>query len=177
VVQTRYKFLNSFVLTLLLMMSCGFQTSLWFQITGGAPAPQLWLLILLYISLYRPYFFAMGFIYFLTVVIKSFSAVPLGILWCCFFVIVSLSAFVKSRLFWSSTRYFIIASFCFSLFFNICFLALSHFVEDNPAGLSLFTRMSEILLTTLFSGPMYWLLIQIDRATLPEVMESTRVEE
>ncbi len=158
-------------MALILTVCCGFQSSFWFQVTDGAPCPQLWLLVLLYISLYRPYFAAMGLIYFLAFILKSFSTVPLGLLWSCFFILGSLSYFVKSRFFWSSTRYFIIASTVFSITFNILFYTLSHLLEENPASLSLFTRFNEIILTTLFSAPVYWLLIFVDRLTLPEVME------
>ena len=176
-VQTKYKILNGIVMALVLMIACGVQSSFWFQLTGGAPAPQLWLLIVLYLSLYRPYFVGMGLIYLFSFILKSFSAVPLGMLWSCFFILVSLTNFIKSRFFWSNTRYFIIASAAFSVAFNILFYAMSQLIEDNSASLSIFTRLTEIILTTLFSTPMYWFLMRIDHVTLPEVMETHEVGE
>jgi hypothetical protein len=174
-VQTKYKVLNAVVLLLLLTVACGFQTSFWFQLTDGAPAPQLWMLIVVYLALYRPYFVAMLMVYAMTFVLKAFSAAPLGILWGSLFCAVSSASYVRSRFFWSTTRYFVMTSGAFCLVFNIVILLLSKMVEENPASISPFTRLIEILLTALFAAPMYWLLLRIDDWTLPEVMETTGV--
>jgi len=175
VVQTKFKILNAFVMGLILTICCGFQSSFWFQLTGGAPGPQLWILVLLYLALYRPYLSAMGLIYIFALILKSFSAVPLGILWANLFILVSLTSFIKSRFFWSNTRYFIIASVAFSVAFNLSSYFLSVGLEENAASLSPFTRLAEVMLTGLFSAPMYWFLLKIDHWTLPEVMETQRV--
>jgi hypothetical protein len=176
-VQTKYKVLNGIVLVLLLAVACGFQSSFWFQLTGGAPAPQLWMLIIVYLALYRPYSTAMLLVYALAFVMKAFSAVPLGILWGTLFCVVSLASYVRSRFFWSSTRYFVMTSAAFCLLFNVVFLLFSKMIEENPASISPFTRLIEILLTTLFAAPMYWLLLHVDKWTLPEVMETSGVVE
>ena len=176
-VQTKFKILNALVMAIILIICCGFQSSFWFQLTGGAPGPQLWLLVLLYLALYRSYFTAMGLTYAFALILKSFSAVPLGMLWSSLFLLISLTSFIKSRFFWSNTRYFIIASVGFTVLFNFFFFTLSCLLEENSASLSFFTRLTESMLTVLFSAPLYWFLLQIDRWTLPEVMETHGVSQ
>ena len=176
-IQTKYKLLNGFVLAIFLALVCGFQSSFWYQVTGGVPAPQLWMLVILYLALYRSFFVAMGMVYGLALILKAFSATPLGVLWVTLFVMVSLSSFIKSRFFWPSNRYFVIASTLFIFVFNILFLIISKLTEDSSVGFSFFTHFVEIALTTLFATPMYWLLLKLDEWTLPEMGDSQGVTE
>ena len=176
-IQTRYKILNWLTITLLLAVFCGLQSSFWYQLTGGAPAPQLWLLLILYLALYRTYIQAMISVYALSLVIKAFSAVPLSMLWSTLFLVVTASSFIKGRMFWSNTRYFVIAAASFVTSFNLIYYVLSKLIEENSVTLSFFTRLAEIALTTLCAAPVYWLLLAIDKWTLPEVVERKRVSE
>lgn len=176
-IQTRYKILSWLTMGFLLAVVCGFQTSFWFQLTGGAPAPQLWLLILLYLVLYRPYPHIMLGAYGFSFVLKSFSAIPFGIIWPLLFLLISPASYVKSRMFWPSTRYFIIASACFVSAFHILIFLLSHALDPNPTTLSFFSRLSEIILTTVFAAPLYWFLLWVDKWTRPEIGDARGVTE
>ncbi len=170
-IQKKYKILNGAALTVLLIICCGFQSSLWFQLMGGIPSPQLWLLVFLYIALYRPYFEAVMFSYFLCLFVRSFSAVTLGMLFPCFFILISLTNFVKRKLFWSNTRYFVMASVVFTICYQFIYYALSFLFDDNPVGANIFNHLVEISLTGIVATPLYQIFIFIDRWTLPEMTD------
>ena len=169
-IRLRDKVLNWLCLASLLYILCGLQTSFWYQLTNGAPAPQLWLLVVVYLTLYRNYLPAMLGTYVLAgTVIHSFSAVPMGLLWMVLFLLVTISGFIKGRIFWSNTRNFVIGACAMTVFYNALFLVLSRFFEAAPSPWKPITRLSEILFTTLCALPMFWILQGLDRLTLPEV--------
>lgn len=176
-IQTRFRILNWVTIALLLLLLCGFQTSIWFQLTSGAPAPQLWLTVILYLVLYRSFFHALGFSYFLALIIKSFSAVSLGMLLPLFLILITPASYLKSRMFWPSTRFFLIATFLFTLSYQICIYLLSFYLEINPAPLAFFNRLMELILTVLCAAPTYWLLNLLDRLTLPEILDTQGARE
>lgn len=176
-IQTRYKIMNFLSITLIMFFFCGLQTSLWHQLTGGAPAPQFWLIILLYLVLYRSYYTALAMSYFLSMILKSFSSISLGILWPLCFLLVTPASYIKSRFFWPSTRYFLFATTLFSISYHIIYLVLSHYLESNPTPLNFFSRIIEILLTILWAAPIYWLLNFADRMTLPEILDTQGARE
>jgi len=178
VVPNRLKALNILALAGFLLACCGLQTSFWYQLTAGAPAPQLWLLVLLHLSLYRQYLTAMIIVdVFAGTILKSFSAVPIGIFWLVLLVIVSITAYAKARLFWSSAKNFVISAFAFSVLFNLAFLSISFGVEEHPMPLQLWTRFAEVALTTLAAYPMFWALQAIDRWTLRPISGGNEVTE
>jgi len=176
-IQTKYKILNWGTITILFFLFCGVQTSLWPLLTGGAPSPQFWLILLLYLVLYRSYYQALIFSYFLALIIKSFSSVSIGMLWPLFFLLITPASYFKSRMFWPNTRYFMIASFLFVGAYHVFSLILSYYLENNPVPISPFSRLLEISLTLLWSAPLYWLMNFIDKLTLPEIIDTQGARE
>ena len=170
-IRFRYKLLNWMCLAGLLYFLCGIQTSFWYQFTSGAPAPQLWLIVFVYLTLYRNYTSAMIGSYLLAAtVVHSFSAVPMGMLWMVLFVLVTFSSFVKGRIFWSSSRNFVIGTAAMSILYHVLFLVLSRVFETSVSPWQLGTRIAEILFTSLCALPMFWVLQSLDRWTLSEVV-------
>jgi hypothetical protein len=176
-IQTRYRILNWLVVSTVLYFACGLQTSFWHQLTDGAPAPQFWLIIILYLTLYRTYFQAMFGTYALAFIIKSFSAVSLGFIFPLLFLLVSPTFYVKGRIFWPSTRYFVAITAGFTFFYHLLVIFLSYYLDANPAPVQFFTRAVEISLTTLWAAPVYWLMNLIDQITLPEILETEGARE
>lgn len=168
----KFHFLNWTLLLLVSIFVCSFQTTFWFQILGGLPAPLLWLNILLYVSLYRRRTEAILINYALALVISPFTSTGLGTLWLLFFVLTVSIGLVKNRMYWPGIRYFILASFWTTLAYEIAFLALSQVFERHPADWNLYSRSLEIVLTPLLAGPIYWILSLVDRLSerepLPE---------
>lgn len=170
--KQKLQLLNWFLLTLLSILLCSFQTTFWFQVVGSVSAPQLWLLILLYVALHRKLLEAILLNYFLTLVISPFTSMGLGMLWTLSLLFTFGVGFAKQRVFWPGTRYFILASFLATLSFQIIFYFTSYLLESNRLEIHLWSRVLELFFTCLWAAPVYWLLSYVDqiseRDPLPE---------
>ena len=176
-IATRYRIINLIITTVLIYLLCGIQTSLWFQLSPHLPAPQLWLVVLLYLVLYRSYIYALSYSYFLAFIVQSFSSASIGFLFPLFFILVTPASYIKSRMFWPSTRYFVIATILFTSSYHFMSICLSYYLELNSTPLSLFSRLGEVFLTILVSPLIYWIMNLIDQLTLPDVVPTQGVHE
>ncbi len=164
--------LNAFLLVVATLLLCSFQTTFWFQVVGGVSAPMLWLLVFLYVTLYRKRTEAIFINYGLAVVISPFTSMGLGTLWAITLVYTLAVSIVKERVFWPGTRYFVAASSLSTIAYHVISWGLSRTIESNPIGLQMGPRFMELLFTPLWAAPIYWLFSYIDhvseRDPLPE---------
>jgi hypothetical protein len=167
-----FNLFNLLLVALLTLILSGLQTTFWYQIFGGLPAPLFWLNLVLYLVLYRRRFEGILTIYFVAVLLRSFTAVPLGILWATLLIIFGLVSFVKKRVFWPGSRYFFMASLGTSIAFHLFYYVLSRWLEVNPTTVNFYHRFFEIVFTAISSVPLYWAFSWIDKMsnkeTLPE---------
>lgn len=173
----RFNFLNLILISLVAVILCGLQTTVWFQLFGGLPAPILWLNLVLYLILYRKPFEGIFTIYFLALFIKPFTATPVGMLWINFLTIFSLVIYAKKRLFWPTLRYFVIASAGTYVLFQISFLTYSNWIESNAAKINVYNFLFELIFTALTAGPVYYTLSWIDRITQKETLPESGLTE
>ncbi len=170
--RLRFNFLNLFLIGLVALILCGLQTTFWFQIFGGLPAPLFWLNLVLYLVLFRKHFESILTIYFVALILHSFTALPLGILLFSLLIIFGLVSFVKKRVFWPGSKYFFMASLGASVTFHLLCYFLSRWLDVNPTSFNFFQRFFEIVFTAISSVPLYWAFSWIDRfsnkKTLPE---------
>lgn len=166
----RFNFLNLFMIFLIALFLSGLQTTFWFQIFGSLPAPQFWLIMILYLILYRKPFEGIMTIYFVGLVLNPFTAMPLGMIWMTLFILFICMSFVKKRVFWPGSRYFLMAAFGLSVAYHIVYFILSRWFEANPAPISFFHRFFEIVFTSLISVPMYSILSGMDQLTNKEIL-------
>lgn len=169
----RLNILNLTLIFLLAILLSGFQTTAWFQIFGSLPAPLLWLNLVLYLILYRSFTEGILTIYALGLLLKPFTAMPLGVLWLTLLIVFLIMSSIKKRVFWPSSRYFFFASFGISITYHISYLILSRWLESNPATISFFHRFFEILFTGLTAVPMFALFSFIDKVTHKDELGST----
>jgi len=164
--------LNAALLILATLILCSFQTTFWYQVVGSVAAPMLWLLVFLYVTLYRKRSEAIFINYALAVVISPFTSMGIGTLWMITLFYTLAVSIVKERVFWPGTRYFIAASALSTLAFHIISWLLSRTIEANPIGSQLGPRLLELIFTPLWAAPVYWLFSFIDqiseRDPLPE---------
>jgi hypothetical protein len=173
----RFNFLNLILIMLIGLVLCGLQTTFWFQILGSIPAPLLWLNLVLYLILYRKPMEGILTIYLFGLFLRPFTAMPLGVLWMNLLIIFGVMSFVKKRVFWPSFRYFVTASFGLSVCYHIVYLVISHWFEANPATVSFFHRIFEVIFTTVTAAPLYYILSWVDRVTHKETLpESGNLE-
>jgi len=173
----RFNFVNLILMMIIGLLLCGLQTTFWFQIFGSLPAPLLWLNLVLYLILYRKPIEGILTIYLFGLFLRPFTAMPLGVLWLNLLLVFSVMSFVKKRVFWPSSRYFIMASFGMALTYHLSFILISQWFESNPATISFFHRFFEVVFTTVTSAPLYFILSWVDRVTNKETLpESGNLE-
>lgn len=149
---------------ILMILLCGFQTSFWFQIFGWLSAPPLWLLLIVYISLYRRSTTTVLWVYFLGFLASAFTLAPLKMIWCSLLLLYLLIVFVKARVFWGGPGYFALVSTASVATFQLTYWILSHLLEPNPVPMLPLERLTQILLTPLFSFPIHWLMSRLEPA-------------
>lgn len=173
----RFNFINLIIILLLALILSGVQTTFWFQIFGSLPAPLMWLNLVLYLILYRRPLEAILTIYLIGLFLQPFTAMPLGVLWLTMLTLFLFMSFVKKRVFWPGSQYFLLASFGIGIGYHIAYFIISRWFEANPATFSFFHRFLEIIFTTLTAGPLYIVFATIDRFTHKETLpESGGIE-
>lgn len=153
--------------TLLFFFGCGFQTSFWPNIISFLPSPQIWLVLIIYISVNWKSVNHIFFIYFLSYCLTIFSDIPLKMLWCplavTYFVIVS----VKNRIQLSGVFSFILLTFAGSFIFETTYYLFSDLLETIPTNVMFIDRLLQILVNFIFGYPLYFVLEFVDRLTSP----------
>lgn len=149
--------------TLVFYAFCAFQTSFWPFVLGTFPAPQLWLILVVFIALKWPTFRTIFFIYFLGLVLTRFSYVPLKMAWTSLLMLLFFVWIFKNRIHSTSLFYFSILVTGGSLFYSIGYILLSRWLEPVPTSIHFLHRILEMGCNFLFSIPVYKLLDFIDR--------------
>ncbi len=161
--------LNFLIFLAVLLLVAGIQTTLWFQFFGNAaPAPLLWLNLIVYMTLYRKPFPAIFTIYAMGAILLIFTAMPLKMMLFSLLILFILVYGIKSRVFWSGSGYFTIMCGFSAVAYHLIYFCLSMVLEKNPASFEIVDRVLQIILTPVFAVPMYWLLAKIDKVTQDE---------
>ncbi len=162
-------FTNYLIFAVAAILLTALQSSLWLQLFGWFPAPQIWLAILTFWVLYRELWESVLMMYVLAVVVSAFTSLPfahllaINILTC-----LSLS-FTKKRIYWAGSTFYMLAcgAAVFALFFFT--LLVSWRYDRNPIrDISVFGWLITVLLTMLVSLPLHSVFGWIDRLTNKE---------
>lgn len=156
-------YFNLLAVLLLVILCASFQTTFWFQMFGHFPAPLIWLNIITFLILYRPPFESIFLIYLIGYILCFFSAIPYSVMSCSLLVLFASIYFTKRRVFWTGSGYFWLASFFSSVAFQIIYLLVSFYLEQQRPSLLILDRMAQTLLTPLFAIPIYKLMQLFDR--------------
>ncbi|MFN8791102.1 MAG: hypothetical protein ACK5Y2_06565 [Bdellovibrionales bacterium] len=162
----------------ILVIASAFQTVFWYQILGHLTPPLLWLSVLNYVILARQAPQSLFFAYLLAIAASALSSTHVGLLLTIIFCYYWLIVIVKNNFYIESTSYFVLINFGGAVAFHVLFLLISTIVEDNPTKILFLDRMTQILLTPLFSVPMYIILKKWEKITkAPEIyMDTSRYE-
>lgn len=161
-----------------MLLACSFQTVFWYQVFGHLSPPLLWLSVANYVILSRKTPQSLFWLYLLVAVAGIFSSTSLGLLWLVIFAYYWAIVLFKNNFYMESTSYFVLINFGGSFLFHILFWLCSHLLEVNPTRILFLDRLTQILLTPLFSIPIYYLLKKWERfANAPEIyMDTARYE-
>lgn len=164
-------FLASNYLAFLLVSSIlvSLQSSLWPQLLGVLPSPQLWIPTLVFWTLYRRTFEGLVMVYLITALVCGASAVPLGILLAINIILFISIYFVKQRIFFEGPIFFMLTCGATSLAFPLLHLIISWIFETNPiVHVKIITWTLSSLLTMLCAMALHRFYEWIDRTTHKE---------
>ena len=172
------KALYWFGLILATLLACSFQTVFWHQMFGYVAAPLLWLSVINYVILARKAPQSLIWVYFLVALASLYSSMSLGVFWLVIFLYYFAVLIVKNNFYMESTSYFVLINLGGSFLFHFLFWTVSSMIEPNPTKLLFFDRLTQILLTPIFSIPVYFILKKWERFTkAPEIyMDTARYE-
>lgn len=173
-----YFLLHALGLVLLTALATGFQTSLWTQLFGTLPGPNIWVLFILYLSLYRAPREAIILSYLCASQVYFFGWVPYGLLLLNVLCLFGVIYFVKERIFWPGPKYFLLASFLTVSFYQVTYLFNSWFFEVVPVrDLMLVERLFQSIISPLFAIPVYFVLKGWEKLTnQTPLIESGEIE-
>lgn len=156
-------YLKIFLFTLTFFIVCGFQTSFWPFVIPFLPSPQLWLLMIFFISLKWAPLFSVFYIYFLGFCLTRFSQIPLKMAWTTLLVTFTLLTIFKNRVRMSGALSFSFFTLLGSFIFQVSYVILSRSIEQNPAAILFLDRLIQIIMNFIFSYPVYRSLEWLDQ--------------
>ena len=161
--NTRLRFyFKILIFTLMFFVACGFQTSFWPHIMTLIPSPQIWLILIIFMTIKWPPLFTIFYIYFLGFCLMSFSEIPLKMIWSTTLIVFSSLLIIKNRIQLTGASSFIILTLFGSAAFEASYYSLSALLESSPTSLMLTDRLLQILVNFVSCYPLYFLLDKID---------------
>ncbi len=154
--------------TLLFFVACGFETSFWPNIITFMPSPQIWLIIMIFLTLRWSSFFTIFYIYFLGFCLTRFTEVPLKMIWSTTLVMYSSLLFIKNRIQLTGAFSFIVLTLFGSIVFEMSYYYFSDLLEAIPTSLMLIDRLMQILVNFVFCYPLYFTLEKLDTLLFDE---------
>lgn len=151
-----------FAFTLLFFVACGFQTSFWPNIITFIPSPQVWLILIIFMTVRWEPLFTIFYIYFLGFCLTRFSEIPLKMIWSTTLVMFSSLLFIKNRIQLTGAFSFIILTLFGSSVFELVYYYFSDVLEAIPTSLMLIDRLLQILVNFVFCYPLYFTLDKLD---------------
>lgn len=151
-----------FAFTLLFFIACGFQTSFWPNIITFIPSPQIWLIIMIFMTVRWEPLFTIFYIYFLGYCLTRFSEIPLKMIWSTSIVMFASLLFIKNRIQLSGAFSFIILTLFGSTVFEVVYYYFSDILEVIPTSFMAIDRLLQILVNFVFCYPLYFTLDKID---------------
>jgi hypothetical protein len=156
-------YLKIILFTFFFFLACGFQTSFWPHVISFLPSPQIWLLLIFFITLKWPPLFTIFYIYFLGFCLTRFSQIPLKMAWTTLLITFTFLTLLRNRVQLSGVFSFVLYCLLGSLIFQISYVLLSEFLEKIPTTVLFTERFLQILMNFIFSYPFYAVFEALDR--------------
>ncbi len=153
-----------FLFTLVFVMFCAFQSSFWSILIDFLPAPQLWLIFLIFVFLKWPGFSTVFYAYGLGFILILFSAMPLKMSWLSILGLYCYVWIFKTRIHSSSLFLFSVLCGSASLFYSMFYIFLSYLLEQKMTPFLFFERLLDSGMTFLSAFPIYLFLDFINKA-------------
>lgn len=162
------RILNTSILFLILLFVTGIQTTLWFQFFGQFPPPHLWLIVIVYVILYRGARLSLFLTYLMGFSVLSLTATSMGMLFVNLLILYAIISTLKSRFYWGGVGYFSLMCLIASFLFHFVYLVTSMIFEHQMAEILFWSRLGQGLLTPVVAIAFYPILKRLDQWTLSE---------
>lgn len=159
-------FLKYFLFTVLFFVFCAFQTSFWKVLIDFLPAPQIWLIFLVFIFLKWPGYSTVFYAYFLGYILTLFTLMPLKMSWLSLLGLYCFVWIFKNRIHSASLFLFSVLCAAASLFYSTFYILLSYSLEKKMTSFLFFDRILEAGVTFLVSSAVYLILDYLNRRLL-----------
>ncbi|MCB0368565.1 MAG: hypothetical protein KDD45_03755 [Bdellovibrionales bacterium] len=141
---------------------CSFQSVVWFQLFGHFTAPFFTFVLFVYFGLDKDSWRSLIYCYSIVFLYSQFSFASLGILYFSSMITYIFLFFVKTRIYWPGSAYFAMMSSASLFLFNLTYVFSSLAFESDPTPVIFIKRLTELLLTTIFSYFAYSYIKRID---------------
>lgn len=162
------------------LLLAGLECSLWLQVFGDSPGPNLWVPTLVYWTLTREATESVPMIYLLTILLAGLTALSLPVFLVINMTLFSLLYLIKQRIYTSGPVYFmLIAGVAAFSVLPLHALFSWTFEENSLTHPSWFKWVLEPLITMLAALPLYQVFAFLDVVThkeRPAKMETTHHE-
>lgn len=153
------------------------QGSLWPQLFGNFPAPQLWIATLSYWVMGRQLIEGLIMTYLLSFLVGALTVMPINLILAINIVLFCGGFLLKRRIFWSGPTYLMILSGLGSLLFPIVHLVISWSLEANPIhSPEVFHWAFVCLFSTLLSPLLFFVFRTLDKLTSKELSSEVRFD-
>lgn len=160
------KSLNSWLkilcFTTIFVVFCSFETSFWPFMFDSVPAPQLWLILLIFLGYKWPTMNAILMTYFLAIFMTRFSYIPLKMALISTLLLYGFVWLFKTRIHSRSSFYFTILVTISSLVYSVGYILISRWLEPIATPILFLDRFLILALNFLFSLPIYNILNWIE---------------
>lgn len=148
------------------IVACAFQSTVWPAIFGTFVSPPVWLLVIIWLSLYRPQPGTILFLYALGIVACSFTAMPMKMMFSSILVVHLALSYSRQRVFWWGSSYFVLAAVAAVTIYHVGYLLLSRLLEPTPAAWLPLERLGQILLAVPAAAVIYPIMRLMERPLL-----------
>lgn len=158
----------------LFFIGCLIETTLWPMMFGDLPSPQLWLIIITYIAIYREPTEGIITVYALGYLMTAFTLMPLKIILISVLFVFGVIYLIRSRLFWGGNGYFTMMVAIGLMTYHIGYFCISRFIEANAVSIEFMTRIQQILITPIFSFFIYKFLQIYEKKIIHDYVSDPR---
>ena len=157
---------NMILVYLLFVVLSLFQTTFWFQVFHPIPAPNLWLPVVVYVTIYRQIGISLLTLIILAFALFTLSSKPINLFFLSLLAVALVTHLVRMKFFWTGSSYFLMSCMISIVSYHVFSWLLSVNFEANflrsPRWGAWFMELS---FTPIVAPLIYSLLKKIDQLT------------
>lgn len=157
---------NLALVYLLLVILCLFQSTFWFQVFHPIPSPNMWLPVIVYVTIYRQVGVGLFTLTVLGFALVTLTSKPVNLFFLSLFAVTIVTYLVRMKFFWTGPSYFLMSCLISIFTYHIFSWIFSVNLESNYLSSPRWGAwLVELLLTPVISPLIYAILKKIDAIT------------